>query len=300
MDEANSSDPGESSLPGELIGTSNMAEATVSSSPVEATSSLEDVTRGKGSNFGDATRTSSLGRISRGSSFEEVAGVSSLDGGGVASDTSLGASTSEEPFRAILRHDSRLTQSPTVTDLSPDEADIGDGLHAPDDTEVEGFSRRGLEAVKSGEGTSAASVAHTTPAAVVGATPPSVAARQREDNDLTRSRRHRPTPPPFPIINGSGGEKAAADAKSGNVGTKSWASLFAGSIPSSERIQVEKPMARIPPFSATGAELSSLALASVSQTITTPMTRSLGDHLKSYNLQHVAPSFLPRGLTNRF
>lgn len=109
------------------------------------------------------------------------------------------------------------------------------------------------------------------------------------EDEVVVNRIHHPTPPPFPIT--GSGEKSDPHAKSG---TKSWASLFASSDPSTERIQVDKPMARIPPFSTSNAALSDAAAASYSQE-----SKNLGAHLKNYRLHHVAPSFLPRGLTNR-
>jgi len=104
---------------------------------------------------------------------------------------------------------------------------------------------------------------------------------------------HQPTPPPFPLPPDSG------DSDIENGKNKSWASvLFSGSDPNVERINVDKPTARIPPFSST-QERSKPAPA-VSQTVTcTQEQLQLGEFLKNYELDHSAASILPRGLTNR-
>ena len=82
-------------------------------------------------------------------------------------------------------------------------------------------------------------------------------------------------------------------------GPKSWASLFTPSASSLSSLvsQGDKPTARITPFTPTagpGLAASSSVLASVSKE-----DRELSEYLRSYSLQHIAPAFLPRGLTNR-
>ena len=67
---------------------------------------------------------------------------------------------------------------------------------------------------------------------------------------------------------------------------KSWASLFSPSPGS------EKPTARIPPFTPQLHHQQPVSLAS-------PEEREMAAYLQEYSLNHVAPAFLPRGLTNR-
>jgi len=148
-------------------------------------------------------------------------------------------------------------------------------INGLNDHEVEGFCRQTAKEELVG------------PSAIVEIETPPVP--KLLEDEVVVNRIHHPTPPPFPIT--GSGEKSDPHAKSG---TKSWASLFASSDPSTERIQVDKPMARIPPFSTSNAALSDAAAASYSQE-----SKNLGAHLKNYRLHHVAPSFLPRGLTNR-
>ena len=113
---------------------------------------------------------------------------------------------------------------------------------------------------------------------------------------------HRPTPPPFPIINTDRSDSLTSDAsvqedgQETKVETKSWASLFTISTPSAERIPVDKPMARIPPFS-TNQEQDANTLNLTPET--SHESKLLGEYLKNYQLNHIAPSFLPRGLANR-
>lgn len=117
------------------------------------------------------------------------------------------------------------------------------------------------------------------------------------DGDVVLHPTHRPTPPPFPLVNAPGrsAKSSTEDLDEVKSGPKSWASLFDNTDPSAERIQVDKPMARIPPFSSK-QEMSSSLLACTNNN---QFDKSLGEFLKSYQLKHVAPSFLPRGLTNR-
>ena len=113
---------------------------------------------------------------------------------------------------------------------------------------------------------------------------------------------HLPTPPPFPIINSERSDSLNSQVsgheseQEGRVEAKSWASLFTNSFPSADRIPVDRPMARIPPFSndqAQGASLGDL------NNVNTEDSKLMGEYLKMYELKNVAPSFLPRGLTNR-
>ena len=110
---------------------------------------------------------------------------------------------------------------------------------------------------------------------------------------------HRPTPPPFPITqdacsNGHVNEQPTEDGK-----PKSWASLlFSGSDPSAERIHVDKPTARIPPFSS----LTSASKMMTHEDLIVPWPQELiqlGEYLKNYELNQAPASILPRGLTNR-
>jgi len=76
-------------------------------------------------------------------------------------------------------------------------------------------------------------------------------------------------------------------------GPKSWASLFTPSTVSVSPTLFlgDKPTARIPPFIPSSAGSS---LAGFSQE-----DWELSGFLRSYQLNHIAPAFLPRGLTNR-
>lgn len=68
---------------------------------------------------------------------------------------------------------------------------------------------------------------------------------------------------------------------------KSWASLF-----NQASVMIcpgEKPTARIPPFTPNAGPSIDVS----------PSERELANYLRSYNLNHIAPAFLPRGLTNR-
>ena len=66
---------------------------------------------------------------------------------------------------------------------------------------------------------------------------------------------------------------------------KSWASLFSPGPGS------EKPTARIPPFTP--------QLQQQPASLASPEEREMAAYLVEYSLNHVAPAFLPRGLTNR-
>ena len=68
---------------------------------------------------------------------------------------------------------------------------------------------------------------------------------------------------------------------------KSWASLFSPSPGS------EKPTARIPPFTPQPQQSQQPA------SLASPEEREMAAYLQEYSLNHVAPTFLPRGLTNR-
>ena len=71
---------------------------------------------------------------------------------------------------------------------------------------------------------------------------------------------------------------------------KSWASLFSPSPASATPGAGDKPTARIPPFSPQVGQGGSEG---------SPEERQVAAYLQQYSLNHVAPSFLPRGLTNR-
>jgi len=78
-------------------------------------------------------------------------------------------------------------------------------------------------------------------------------------------------------------------------GAKSWASLFTPSLGSSGNnaaVSSDKPTARITPF-------SSVDPAEDLQSNVSAEDLVLSKYLCEYNLQHIAPAFLPRGLTNR-
>lgn len=70
---------------------------------------------------------------------------------------------------------------------------------------------------------------------------------------------------------------------------KSWASLFTPSPGSMVPGAGDKPTARIPPFTPQVQQGSQGS----------PEEREMASYLAEYSLNHVAPSFLPRGLTNR-
>ena len=76
--------------------------------------------------------------------------------------------------------------------------------------------------------------------------------------------------------------------------SKSWASLFSPPPPSSHALPLTKPTARIPPFSPHCGQGAGGAGAGGSEE-----ERRLSQHIRGYQLNHVAPSFLPCGLTNR-
>jgi len=85
-------------------------------------------------------------------------------------------------------------------------------------------------------------------------------------------------------------------------GPKSWASLFSGNAApggsgAEGRVPADKPTARIPPFSAQNSDAERSEAGANSGP--TSQERELGNFLRSYKLNHMAPSFLPRGLTNR-
>jgi len=73
----------------------------------------------------------------------------------------------------------------------------------------------------------------------------------------------------------------------------SWASLFTSKTTSSISDSSSKPMARIPPFSATDR------VDGQSPKEPNSAEKELGNFLNSYALKHVATALLPRGLTNR-
>ena len=78
--------------------------------------------------------------------------------------------------------------------------------------------------------------------------------------------------------------------------SKSWASLFTPAPGSgSSTPPTSKPTARIPPFSPHCTDPSTSAQASEA----TEEELRLSAFLRNYQLNHMAPSFLPRGLTNR-
>ena len=78
--------------------------------------------------------------------------------------------------------------------------------------------------------------------------------------------------------------------------SKSWASLFTPAPGSgSSTPPTNKPTARIPPFSPHCSDPSTSAQASEAS----EEELRLSAFLRNYQLNHMAPSFLPRGLTNR-
>ena len=89
---------------------------------------------------------------------------------------------------------------------------------------------------------------------------------------------------------------AAHEASPTPPPSKSWASLFTpapGSCNSTP--PTNKPTARIPPFSPHCGDPSTSAQASEAS----EEELRLSAFLRNYQLNHMAPSFLPRGLTNR-
>merc|ERR1719369_1835284 len=104
----------------------------------------------------------------------------------------------------------------------------------------------------------------------------------------------RPSNPPFPKDSLKTVPRAnSPPQESPASGPKSWASLF---TPSSGSLTPtlfpgDKPTARIPPFTPNS---SGSALPGPSQE-----DRELSNFLRNYQLNHMAPAFLPRGLTNR-
>jgi len=73
----------------------------------------------------------------------------------------------------------------------------------------------------------------------------------------------------------------------------SWASLFASKTTNSISDSASKPMARIPPFSATDR------VDAQEPKEPNSAEKELGNFLNNYALKHVATALLPRGLTNR-
>ena len=90
--------------------------------------------------------------------------------------------------------------------------------------------------------------------------------------------------------------KAAREASPTPPPSKSWASLFTPAPGSgSSTPPTSKPTARIPPFSPHCSDPSTSAQASEAS----EEELRLSAFLRNYQLNHMAPSFLPRGLTNR-
>ena len=139
-------------------------------------------------------------------------------------------------------------------------------------------------------------------------------------DDLPVASGPRPTPPPFPnlkavlVTMGSptpppgqsetpahpDGLTTALHQQAGGSQAKSWASLFSPPNPGVERIYSEKPTARIPPFSAKNEnEGVGGHAAAAAPTGSLSEDRTLAEFLRSYQLNHVAPALLPRGLSNR-
>ena len=106
---------------------------------------------------------------------------------------------------------------------------------------------------------------------------------------------HQPTPPPFPRVSQGSTASRNSSQNESQGSSKLWSSLFSGSDPSSERIPSDKPMARIQPFS-TKQEIRA---GNPGAHQVTQEQRALGEYLNQYQLNHVAPSILPRGLINR-
>ena len=75
---------------------------------------------------------------------------------------------------------------------------------------------------------------------------------------------------------------------------KSWASLFSPSPGGLDQAQAlgDKPIGIIPPFTPASSSVQG-------EVSLTPEDRELSLFLRGYSLQHIAPAFLPRGLTNR-
>lgn len=105
---------------------------------------------------------------------------------------------------------------------------------------------------------------------------------------------HQPTPPPFPRVSQGSTDSRNSSQNESQGSSKLWSSLFSGSDPSSERIPSDKPMARIQPFS-TNQEIQ----AGHPRTQVSQEQRAIGEYLIQHQLNHVAPSILPRGLINR-
>ena len=133
---------------------------------------------------------------------------------------------------------------------------------------------------------------------------------------------HRPTPPPFPLkdqkevgtnnssptTEGKASKQAevnhdynvnnAAEDDTGKqtANSKSWASfLFSGTEQCFERVSVEKPTARIPPFSTTPPDAEEGSNNNLQQ----QHRIKIGKFLKNYQLNHAPAALMPRGLTNR-
>ena len=88
-------------------------------------------------------------------------------------------------------------------------------------------------------------------------------------------------------------EVARPEAGGGSAG-KSWASLFSPSQAGVDPAQGlgDKPIGIIPPFTPTSS-------SGQGEVIMSPEDRKMSLFLRDYSLQHIAPAFLPRGLTNR-
>jgi len=104
----------------------------------------------------------------------------------------------------------------------------------------------------------------------------------------------RPSNPPFPKDTLKTVPQAnSPPPESPPSGPKSWASLFtpSGGSLTPTLFPGDKPTARIPPFTPNS---SGSAMPGPSQE-----DRELSNFLRNYQLNHMAPAFLPRGLTNR-
>merc|ERR1719319_638870 len=127
----------------------------------------------------------------------------------------------------------------------------------------------------------------------------------KQENPIKRSPETKPPAPPAkPEPSPKPREPVAAPEPEEASGPKSWASLFSSnSAPGGPRdpslLPVDKPTARIPPFSAQSSDVGGgIGEAGVTSGPTS-QEKELGNFLRSYKLNHMAPSFLPRGLTNR-
>merc|ERR1719319_764503 len=127
----------------------------------------------------------------------------------------------------------------------------------------------------------------------------------KQENPVKRSPETKPPAPPAkPEPSPKPREPVAAPEPEEASGPKSWASLFSSnSAPGGPRdpslLPVDKPTARIPPFSAQSSDVGGgIGEAGVTSGPTS-QEKELGNFLRSYKLNHMAPSFLPRGLTNR-